>query len=185
MLNPLSTNPCWVNFAPCSWLALSICLLRSLCYYPINLTFFASVNCTLWNHTLVWVRGANVRRQIVIAPTTPHFCSTELKNHLQLSLLHFLFFSSESLSYVWKVFFYCLCMSFLHEPISLQAPEKWCGGGASGRAAVLCNYHPNSIRWPFFSFFSISYVSMKQVLCGDAMLLSIQIIICLAVYLEA
>ena len=31
MLNPLCTNSCQVNFALCSWHALSICLLRSLC----------------------------------------------------------------------------------------------------------------------------------------------------------
>ena len=30
MLNPLCSNPCRVVFAPCSWHALSICLLRSL-----------------------------------------------------------------------------------------------------------------------------------------------------------
>ena len=35
MWNPLCSNPCWVIIATCSWHALSLCILQSLCFYSI------------------------------------------------------------------------------------------------------------------------------------------------------
>ena len=94
MWNPYSYNPCWVIIAPCSWHALSMCILRSLWVEPHLCAEFQPY----------WTDGLRVYREhtktrTARCPSWAKWCEQSLYNVLNQAVRKKLPHSSEMLTY--------------------------------------------------------------------------------------
>ena len=64
MLNPSCNNPCRVIFSPCSWHAVSMWILRSLCLATLLLSLNGNLVYPTWNHeaSSFFLRLAQMRK---------------------------------------------------------------------------------------------------------------------------